>query len=62
MEIAMRDEVLAACAVIASPREIAAWRVFLSSIGCGRSNKLIPFWKQKQQQQQQGSVERGRGQ
>ena len=50
-KVAERDDVLRACSVIESPRMVAAWRSFLSNIGTGRSNKLVPFWKQKQQQQ-----------
>jgi hypothetical protein len=52
-EVAARDAVLQACSVIESPGMVAAWRSFLSSVGVGRSNKLIPFWKQKQQLEQQ---------
>lgn len=50
--VAARDAVLRACSVIESPGMVAAWEKFLSSIGSGRSNKLIPFWKQKQQLEQ----------
>ena len=49
-----RDAVLAACAVIESPAMVEAWTAFLRSAKSGRSNGLVPFWKQQQTQQTRG--------